>query len=468
MIRTSSASISFIASFGIIIAITRSGGLKSPYRRIIFGMSISDIFQSLAILLGPFAVPASHSYGKWAIGNDFTCQADGFMLILGTVCTPIYMFALCLYTALKIKKNVSDAEFTKRFERIIHLSIIVTSLSLGIAGLVLKSINSTSIESLCTFAVLPSGCRSNPEVVGECDPEIEEHVTALQIICSFGIPVASLFGIICCMGAVCWQVRGTNRLNGSRDMSSLTALGSSKQDEDYGQEIKNQNVGSAYQFRKEIIIQACLFLLAFLVTNICRWFFIFTLLTSGNYPQLFIRIIGNILFPLGGVFNILVYTRPKIAGFRLRQPEVSWLRAFLIIVVAGIEASKPISDSEDAGVAEEGQGSVDASNRMQSLRKKCSGYEYNRCGKSSDENIANRNNFELDYDVGIASGLVDILEEPGEDAENHFDSSIAGSQITSRNNEIMLPSSRSRIDRTIYHAFEKANERIRALDDYKE
>ena len=59
ILQTSAASISFLSSSLMAMSIAWFGntGLSSPYRRIIFGLSISDIFQSFAFLSGPFAVP---------------------------------------------------------------------------------------------------------------------------------------------------------------------------------------------------------------------------------------------------------------------------------------------------------------------------------------------------------------------------------------------------------------------------
>ncbi len=60
---------------------------SSPYHRIIFGMSLSDTLSSLALTLGPFAVPLNTPQAIWGIGNHHTCTVDGLMLTLGAVST---------------------------------------------------------------------------------------------------------------------------------------------------------------------------------------------------------------------------------------------------------------------------------------------------------------------------------------------------------------------------------------------
>ena len=495
VIMIAGSSLSFLASFGIIVAITRSGGLKSPYRRIIFGMSISDIFQSLAILLGPFAVPASHPNGNWAIGNDFTCQADGFILILGTNCTPIYMFVLCLYTALKIKKNVSDAEFTKRFERIIHAAIIVTSISIGIAGLVLKSIDSTFIGNVCTFALAPSGCRSNPEVLGECDPEIEKHVTALQIICSFGIPVASLFGIICCMGAVCWHTFVSTRTSSRQlcrqgnlrtvtssaaNLSNVVADFSDAPNQRmegvdstetcnyiYIEDIhceeqrngvgRHQNLNTVRFYHQKIIIQACLFVVAFLGTFLMKWI-VTGLALTGNEPPPLAMFIGAILFPLGGVFNMLVYTHPQVTRLRVRQPELPWFRAFKLVVESGVEVPKPIPVSIDDDFDVPKTSTDDKASPKQMHESSGCG-SYNGSNSFGNDEIAYRSQHDWEYNAGKASGLDNIMEE---DEESLGDSEHSSDRVSNGENDKSIHEKKERIDDTIGKAFEKAMGRVKS------
>ena len=44
-----------------------------------------------------------------------------------------------------------------------------------------------------------------------------------------------------------------------------------------------------------------------------------------------------IFAPLGGFFNILVYTRPKVSTLRRRRPEYWWFQAFWMVVKVGGE-----------------------------------------------------------------------------------------------------------------------------------
>ena len=51
-------------------------------------------------------------------------------------------------------------------------------------------------------------------------------------------------------------------------------------------------------------------------------------------------ILGSIFWPLGGFFNILIYTRPKVSAVRIMRPEhahSSWFTIFLLVVISGGE-----------------------------------------------------------------------------------------------------------------------------------
>ena len=152
--QVSSAAISSCASAFITLAIVKSdGGLTSPYRRIIFSLSVSDLLQSLALFTGPFAVTS----GLWSRGNDLTCRVNGVIYTIGSCSTSMYTLALCTYSVMKIKKRtMTDQNFTRNMERFIHPTILLFTMSLSIAGLVTRTINGTSLGNICTFAAVPA------------------------------------------------------------------------------------------------------------------------------------------------------------------------------------------------------------------------------------------------------------------------------------------------------------------------
>jgi hypothetical protein len=57
--------------------------------------------------------------------------------------------------------------------------------------------------------------------------------------------------------------------------------------------------------------------------------------TKKQEPGSVFILLTSIVYPLGGLFNILVYTRPKVLSHRRNNPEDSWFRAFILVVRAG-------------------------------------------------------------------------------------------------------------------------------------
>ena len=76
------------------------------------------------------------------------------------------------------------------------------------------------------------------------------------------------------------------------------------------------------------------------------WLSVFEDITSfeGDAP---IILLISITFPFGGLFNILIYCRPKINAWRRRERNqgMGWLRAWMRVIVAGDEVPSD-SDSE--------------------------------------------------------------------------------------------------------------------------
>jgi hypothetical protein len=402
--QVSTASISFISSSFIAGGIIRSdGGLTSPYRRIIFGISLSDILQSLALVFGPLSVPKSSPLGIWAMGNDFTCRTNGFFITFTAGSTPMYMFGLCLYTAFKMTTTLSNEDFCRKYENKMHIAIFWINLALAVFALATKSIGSNVIGNCCMVAASPTGCRQSPELVGECEQEID-YVLPLAIT-SVGISFLSLLGIVCCMVVICIYNLRRKRFNppsiSSRKGSiafPVVNFGSSSmhvmpppspaskggefrhgddrqkisQDDSMVVSLNHKTVQAAetstsnaavqknfsliHFYRKEIILQACCFVFASLVTFSCYWAAQFQLLVLQDPPSDDLLFAAILTYPSGGFFNMIAYTRPKIAYFRSRHPEYSLLRALWHVIKTGgdvMRQEEPIQDRDDSLVQED-------------------------------------------------------------------------------------------------------------------
>jgi hypothetical protein len=565
-IQICAASVSLLSSSFIAGGIIKSdGGLTSPYRRIIFGLSVSDILQSLSIIAGPFAIPSSSPSGLWAVGNYHTCQVDGFLFGFTAGSTPMYMFGLCLYTALKIRRNMTNEMFTRKIEKVLHFSIILLSLSIVVFGLQTKTINSGIVGNLCMFAAVPTGCRQRPDLFGECDQAIDRYVPILVMISTIVIPFLSLFGIICCMGTICWHVLqrskilGGHRLRGRRsrllaspkkssceesmsrsDMassqSSLHVTGKSietnsdpreehskcltnnkycdsdpgllqgdclseqeqvpkiqsnlseilihdidcleshhindpelqqdnEKDQDQNtEEDKDPGMLISGVYRREIMLQACCFVLAFFVTFI-SWWVLQLMLAVDTLPSVFLMRVTSVFYPLGGLFNILAYTRPKIFCLRMRNPEYSWLRAFWCVIKAG--GNVPSLDQRilvlpDANGGDRSRAFGAAVPEFASS----GGCSYNGSQSFGSDNIAYRSKDEWKFSAGDVSALDFIPEE--EDGQSQHEEDANDIELLHRKEsegeDMQMPTSiRGKPVDPVERAYARAMERIKGL-----
>ena len=84
------------------------------------------------------------------------------------------------------------------------------------------------------------------------------------------------------------------------------------------------------------VIQTMLYVLAFLFTYVPILVFRNFIGYAGHPPTIILWILHG-LFPLGGLFNILVYTRVPMASVKRLRPDYSWWKTFYMVLKAGGE-----------------------------------------------------------------------------------------------------------------------------------
>jgi hypothetical protein len=96
--------------------------------------------------------------------------------------------------------------------------------------------------------------------------------------------------------------------------------------------------------RRTMIVQSCLYVAAFFATYLSFDIYVTILWLGLGKPSSFLLIASAITCPLGGLFNILVFTRPSVWILR-RRHSYSWLKAFVLVIKAGGEV--PAHDCRD-------------------------------------------------------------------------------------------------------------------------
>ena len=123
--------------------------VASPNGRLIVSLSVADVMQSLAMLLGPFVPPKGTLQSPWAIGNTSSCDAAGIMMYAGNLAYPLYIFAISIYFYCRVTQLMTEDEFRNKVERKIHYLILTFVATTSLAALFTGSINTIPTGSLC-------------------------------------------------------------------------------------------------------------------------------------------------------------------------------------------------------------------------------------------------------------------------------------------------------------------------------
>ena len=356
--------------------------LSVPYRRIIFGTSIFDVFQSLGLATSTFLSPKGVHI--WASGNTVTCDIQGFFTTVGAIGVPLYLCSLCIYYFCIIKLNMRNKDF-KKLEPCLHAVPILYGFFCGIFALANQYLNNAG--SVCYVAPSPITCEIIPGV--ECTRG--EGASKFRLL-FLTYPSMIIFGIVCSIMAViaisAKKIEKRQRrysfphsisslgkgrcpdecLNFSTEVadeqlstkSSIQAFYSrlmrcvrlastnEKENEDNISSEMNHSpspVHRPYQRRRnsrytsrtgEISKQALLYVGSYVLTYGFVWGQSIYMIVTSSRPPLALRFLSSFFFPLQGFINIFIYCRPHIVSLRRNSPgEYSWFQAYLAVLKSG-------------------------------------------------------------------------------------------------------------------------------------
>mmetsp|Transcript_25666 Transcript_25666/g.38407 ORF Transcript_25666/g.38407 Transcript_25666/m.38407 type:complete len:532 (-) Transcript_25666:2253-3848(-) len=350
--------VSFTGSSTIVTMILRSETkLSKPFRRIIFGMCIYDIFHSVATVSSAF--PSEKGSKMWALGNTYTCGTQGFFNQLGTTGSPMYSLSLAIFYLSVIKFNVRDRRFRKDIEPYLHFAPNLFAWFSAIYVASTGYINSAGAG--CWIAPYPTGCTHNKNI--ECIRG--EHAFLYRWIFS-GIPILICF-VACSVimvvisFTVISQIDLSNRYRSEmwRTGTSLanqearntdhttriqaffsSLIGSTNESDVPTRRASNPTIPVRQRSRassrriKDVKEQSILFIVAFLLTYSFTYVNRIVEQVNGSSP-FWLHLLARTMISNQGAFNILVYTRPHVTTLRRRNQDLSWFAAFCIVVKRG-------------------------------------------------------------------------------------------------------------------------------------
>jgi len=236
---------------------------------------------------------------------------------------------------------MTDEAFTRKVEKKLHVGIIAWNLISCTFLLVTKNFNPHRGGVVCHISAYPPACRLYPEKFGECTRGQNAFIFNLLLVCGL-IPLI-IIGIVAIMSMLCCHAILLDRNFGVR-LENNADVSRQQQEADSLSRI----------YKREMVLQAISYSGVFLAVYSLYLAQTFIYIAGKSHlatPAFSITVI--ILFPLGGFFNILIYTRPNVVTLHRRYSEYSWSRALWLVLKAGGEVSddlpQRISDASEVG-----------------------------------------------------------------------------------------------------------------------
>ena len=307
-------------------------------------MSIADIFFSMGLALSPFVGPKDNPDALFAIGTTGLCEAIGFIHIIGLLCLVFYTVFLTYYFLKRIRYKRTPSDFAKKEEKYFHALFIMFSLAVSVAGLVTGSINPLSHGSICQIVSYPPNCERSSDIICERGLNAKRIMRVGSIFLGTSF-VALFISLSLCVHHVYMverqftrPARGIGRIR--RNTSNLNNQANREPGEENRDENnQEQRIGeNKLVLTKQAFGQSLLYILAFLLVYSAPIIKLIQEQFFGNEEEPEWRFwLGALFTPLGGVFNIIIYTRPKVMKVMETLSSTSYLRCFIVVVVSGGE-----------------------------------------------------------------------------------------------------------------------------------
>jgi len=268
--------------------------LAKPNHRLMLSLCIFDVIQSIAYATTTLALPTeTNVYG--AMGTDNTCRAQGFFILIG-LSVPMFNASLNIFYLLTICYRVNQQQFAATVEPFLHIFSSIIPLIIAIISVSSDSIGPGPNACYIEFAT-PL-------------PKVLFVVASLLSIC-FLISVYS-------MTSICtYVVRQSNK---AKKYS-------------YGSEQTKRRESE----KKETVIQALLYTLAFLLTFSSP---VIILLFANPINKFNLEIIKALLYPLQGFWNFLFYIRPGIKRGQTDFPDKCILERICDVIFRAKESGQ--------------------------------------------------------------------------------------------------------------------------------
>ncbi|GFH44723.1 hypothetical protein CTEN210_01197 [Chaetoceros tenuissimus] len=388
-------------------------------------MSISDILFSLGLFLTPFMSPKDNPDALFAIGTTESCEAIGFIFIIGIQCLVYYLVFLTYYFMRRVKYKVTPQNFAKKEEKYFHAVFIVLSLGVAVTAAATGSINPHAYGSICDIGVYPEGCDKFDDMVCERGQKGKEFTAngALIVMIVF-ITLIVILGMF--THHVYRQERElqipARKIGGMKPSAShhveteepnngeeLNEGEKSHEEEEEEGSRDNNNISETKEKNKMVLTkqafhQSLLYIFAFSMVYIGPAIALFRRKFTDEVkePEWLFWLV-SLVSPLGGVFNILVYTRPKVLKLKETFPDAPYYELLTVIVVSG---------GEIPSLAELLQATTTERKHREEVQGEEGQFDDDR--ENLSEQASSKDLISYDLDVSSAAELLSLKKESGQ------------------------------------------------------
>jgi hypothetical protein len=307
------------------------------YHRLLCGFALIDLFVSSGRFLTTWPVPKPSENVVFAIGNEQTCDFQGFLIQMSSA-LPIYSAMITIYFLLAIRYNLSEEKIKKNFELALHTIPIAFALATSSAALSFKMFNEA--ELWCWIASFPSGCGKSRENEIELVTCIRGEAFQTWRRYMVFLPLWFMFGIMLCCQFMVWQAVKLQENRNARYSPAINVTQQSLKNQEEHPSLcqkiyhsmsrvttKTKNSRSQQVFSQSLFY-VTMFYVIHLIPGIDR---IHEEITgTKNYGLLLAH---AIIIPLQGFSNFIVYRRPQYVRLRNQYPDES----FYLLLIKALE-----------------------------------------------------------------------------------------------------------------------------------
>ena len=307
VLRTATSSLSVIGSLMVMSQIVRSKYNRGkPQQRLVLGMVSGSFLGAVMVLFGTFLVPPSPTTDVFhPLGNFASCQAQGFLMQLGSVNGIIHTASLQLHYLLVVRFDWREHQIC-RIEPLLHAVPLSLGFGTAVASFPLKLYNPA--EWNCWIARLPHNCTSSFAIRHGYDTELSEtdcvrgDNAAVYRLAFFYAPLwISYVFCICAMFSVYTAVRGKEVK--SRAYAARFAKKKS--------ELPRLSMTEAVA--KQSLLYSGTFLLSWIFPTIVRC----VQISGQDVPQVLVVLAGATGSATEGFFNSLIYFAPRYVDWHV-------------------------------------------------------------------------------------------------------------------------------------------------------